>query len=145
MDSKMLKPFNSFGESNRKLAEQTDKANALAQEKTVLQQNWTALPLPPGMPPPRGREKGAGANNRQLAQQKELASQAAGERDKLQARLTALTADAEAATALRARIKFSKSNWLISLLGLHLRDAKPAACRAQAKLLLCNRTKTFAA
>jgi tetratricopeptide (TPR) repeat protein len=110
IDSKTLLAIQqSLAESNRKLAEQTDKANALATEKATLQQKlnsmapaeWNASAL-------ETAKKALEQTSRQLTQQKELTSQAAAERDKLQARLTALTTEAEAASALRSENQILK-------------------------------------
>jgi tetratricopeptide (TPR) repeat protein len=110
MDSKSLQQTQqALAESNRKLAEQTEKANTFALEKTALQQKldslrptaWNATALD-------ATKKALEQATRQLAQQKDLAAESTAERNKLQAQLTALTTEAEAATALRAENQILK-------------------------------------
>jgi len=109
-----------LAEANRKLAEQTDKANALAQEKTILQNKvdtmapgaWNATAL-------EATKKALEDANRQLAQQKEISSKLASEKDTLQSRLKGMNLDNEALAALKAE------NELLKKQVTDLRTAQP--------------------
>jgi len=95
--------------ANRKLAEQTEKANALELEKKALQKkldslipsHWNAASI-------EATKRGLEDANRQLAEQKKLASKLALEKEALQVRLRSSSADAAAATALRAENQLLK-------------------------------------
>lgn len=92
-----------LSDANRKLAEQTEKANALAQEKAVLQNKvdamkpneWNATAL-------ETTKKALEEANRQLAQQKDASLKLASEKENLQSRLKSLSTDNEALAALKA-------------------------------------------
>jgi Flp pilus assembly protein TadD len=90
-------------DANRKLAEQTDKANTLAQEKAALQNKvntmapseWNASAL-------EATKKALEDANRQLAEQRQLSSKLASERESLQSRLKGMNVDNETLAALKA-------------------------------------------
>ncbi len=92
-----------LAQTNRKLADQTAKAQALEQEKKALQKkldslipsNWNATSI-------EATKSGLEEANRQLAEQKQLVSKLTLEKNALQNRLRSTSADAEATKALRA-------------------------------------------
>ena len=110
-----------LSEANRKLAEETERANALAQEKAILQKKvdtmkpneWNATAL-------ETTKKALEEANRQLAQQKELSTKLGSEKETLQSRLKSLSADNEALAALKAE------NELLKKQVTDLRSAQPA-------------------
>ncbi len=115
-----------LAEANRKLAEQTKTANALALEKTALQTRLNNLtPSPANAASLDATRKALADANRKLADQAKLASAAALEKAALQDRLKALQADAEAGTALRAE------NQLLKKQLASLNAAPPPATKAE--------------
>lgn len=92
-----------LNDANRKLAEQTDKANALAQEKAALQNKvntmapseWNASAL-------EATKKALEDANRQLAEQRQLSSKLVSEKESLQSRLKGMNVDTETLAALKA-------------------------------------------
>src|SRR5882762_5174141 len=77
-----------LSDANRKLAEQTDKANALAQEKTALQNKVnTMMPSAWNASALEATKKALEDANRQLAQQREASSKLASEKETLQSKL----------------------------------------------------------
>jgi tetratricopeptide (TPR) repeat protein len=98
-----------LAEANRKLADQTKTANALALEKTALQNKLNNLaPSASNAAALDTARKALEDANRKLAEQSKLASQLALDKAALQGRLQALNTDAEAATALRAENQLLK-------------------------------------
>ena len=98
-----------LAESNRKIAEQTDRINALAQEKAAMQQKLdTLLPSSWNASALEAAKKALEDKTHELAAQKDAAIKAAAERDKLQARVNELSTEAEAASALRAENELLK-------------------------------------
>lgn len=91
-----------LAEANRRLTEQTDKANALAQERTALQNkldnlvpaDWNATNI-------AATRQALVDANRQLTEQTALSAKLTQEKDELQSRLKNLAPDADAAAALR--------------------------------------------
>ena len=104
-----------LAEANRKLEEQTKTANALALEKTALQNKLNNLaPSSSNAADLEAAKKAIEDANRKLADQSKLASGLANEKEALQSRLKTLNADAEAAAALRAEnqlLKKQVANW----------------------------------
>jgi tetratricopeptide (TPR) repeat protein len=92
-----------LNDANRKLAEQTDKANTLAQEKAALQNKvnsmapseWNAVAL-------EATKKALEDANRQLADQRQASSRLASEKESLQSRLKGMNVDNETLAALKA-------------------------------------------
>jgi len=92
-----------LSDANRQLAEQTDKANTLAQEKAVLQRKvdtmapsaWNASAL-------EATKKALEDANRQLADQRQLSTKLASEKESLQSRLKGMNVDNETLAALKA-------------------------------------------
>jgi hypothetical protein len=82
-----------LAETNRKLSAQTDKANALAQEKQFLQNKLSALvPENSNAAAFEASKKALDEANRQLAEQKALSARLALEKDALQAHIKTLAA-----------------------------------------------------
>jgi Flp pilus assembly protein TadD len=98
-----------LAEADRKLAEQTRTASALALEKAALQ---AKLDHPAASPPNAAEleasKKALQEANLKLDEQSKLASGLAQEKEALQARLKTLSADAEASAALRAENQLLK-------------------------------------
>ncbi len=98
-----------LADTTSRLAEQTDKADALAQDKKALQSklddliaaSWNSTNI-------AATKKALDESNRELAAQTALASKLAREKDDLQARVRDLSADAGAASALRAENEILK-------------------------------------
>ena len=96
-------------EANRKLSEQTDKANLLANEKNALQAKlktlepnaWNAAALD-------ATKKALEEANRQIISQREAATKLASEKAALQTKLNAMSAEIDAAGALRAENQLLK-------------------------------------
>ena len=109
-DTKALEEVRqSLAEANRKLAEQTKAASALALEKTALQNRLNNLtPSPANAAELETTRKALQDANRKLAEQSNLASGWALEKEALQNRLKTLSADTEAAAALRAENQILK-------------------------------------
>ena len=92
-----------LAEANRKLAEQSERNNSLAQEKAVLQKKmdtmrpseWNATAL-------EATKKALEDANRQLAQQREISGRLTSEKETLQAKLKGMNVDNEALAALKA-------------------------------------------
>jgi cytochrome c-type biogenesis protein CcmH/NrfG len=98
-----------LAEANRKLAEQTKTANALALEKSDLQTKLNNLTSSPSNAAElKAAKKSLADTNRKLADQSKLASAVAGEKEALQTRLNVLSAEAEAAVTLRAENQLLK-------------------------------------
>lgn len=92
-----------LAEANRKLAEQTSRANNLAQEKQFLQNKLSVLaPGEENATALAATRKALAQANAKLSQQTVLASRMALEKDALQSRVRALSLDGGAAAALRA-------------------------------------------
>jgi Flp pilus assembly protein TadD len=91
-----------LAEANRRLAEQTENAVALAEEKTKLQSKLDSLiPVSWNATNIAATRKALDDANRQLTEQTTLAAKFLQEKDALQLQLKTLTPDAEAAAALR--------------------------------------------
>jgi Flp pilus assembly protein TadD len=103
-DSKALaEAQQALAEANRKLADQIQKANALAQDKQFLASKLSLLSQSQDNAAALETTKKALADaNRQLAQQKQLGTQLASEKEALDARVKSLSAESDAVTALRA-------------------------------------------
>jgi hypothetical protein len=115
-----------LAEANRKLTEQAKTANALALEKTALQDKLNNLAASPSNAAElEGAKKALEDANRKLADQTKLASGLTLEKETLQARLKALTADAEAGAALRAE------NQLLKKQVADLKAAAPPTAKAE--------------
>jgi tetratricopeptide (TPR) repeat protein len=92
-----------LADANRKLAEQTDKASTLTQEKDVLQKRvdamkpneWNASAL-------EATKKALEDANRQLAEQRQISTRLASEKDTLQSKLKGMSVDSETLAALKA-------------------------------------------
>jgi hypothetical protein len=98
-----------LGETNRKLAEQTKIANALALEKAGLQTKLDNLAAsPPNAAELEPARKALQEANLKLVEQSKLASGLALEKETLQARLKTLSAEAEASAVLRAENQLLK-------------------------------------
>jgi Flp pilus assembly protein TadD len=98
-----------LAETDRKLAEQTKTANALALEKAALQAKLDQFAAtPPNTADLEASKKALQEANLKLDEQSKLASGLAQERETLQARLKTLSADAEASTALRTENQLLK-------------------------------------
>jgi len=104
VDAKGLqKSQQALTEANRKLEEQTQKANALALEKQALQtkldslipSQWNAGTLD-------NTKKALAEANAKLARQTEIATRLASEKEALQSRVKTLSADNELVSVLRA-------------------------------------------
>jgi tetratricopeptide (TPR) repeat protein len=122
-----------LSEANRKLAEQTDKANALAQEKAVLQNKvntmvpseWNASAL-------EATKKALEDANRQLADQRQISSKLASEKESLQSRLKGMNVDNEALAALKAENDILKKQ--VADLRTGQSDATTKLAQAQAEI-----------
>ena len=115
-----------LADADRKLAEQTKAANALAAEKTALQAKLDQLAAsPPNAAELAANKKALQEADLKLAEQSKLASGLAQEKETLQARLKTLSADAEAAAALRAE------NQLLKKQLADLKAAPPPEDKAQ--------------
>jgi Flp pilus assembly protein TadD len=98
-----------LNDANRKLAEQTDKANTLAQEKAALQNKvatmapseWNASAL-------EATKKALEDANRQLVEQRQLSTKLATEKESLQSRLKGMNLDTETLAALKAENELLK-------------------------------------
>lgn len=109
-----------LAEANRKVTEQTDKANTLAQEKAALQKKvdtmkpseWNASAL-------EATKKALEDANRQLAEQRQLSTKLASEKEILQSKLKGLNVDGEALAALKAE------NELLKKQVVDLRNVRP--------------------
>ena len=90
-------------EANRKLAEQTQRADRLAEEKKFLESKLIQLsPSPENGPALESTRKELAEATRQLAEQKALAAKLDSEKAALQARLDAAGGQSDALAALRA-------------------------------------------
>jgi hypothetical protein len=90
-------------EANKKLAEQTQKFNGLAQEKKFLEAKLAQLaPTPDNASALESAKKALAEANRQLAAQKDLAAKLTAEKDALQSRLKNPSSDSDTVAALRA-------------------------------------------
>jgi tetratricopeptide (TPR) repeat protein len=115
-----------LAEANRKLEEQTRTANALALEKTALQNKLNNLaPSPSNAAALEAAKKALEDANHKLADQSKLASGLAHEKETLQTRLKTLNAEAEAAAALRAE------NQLLKKQVADLKAAPPPTAKAE--------------
>jgi hypothetical protein len=120
-----------LAETNRKLAEQTKTADALAMEKATLQAKLDR----PAASPPNATELEATKNalqeaNLKLAEQSKRSSALALEKEALQARLKTLGAAAEASAALRAENQLLKKQ-LADLKAAPPPEDKPEQARRQ--------------
>jgi len=98
-----------LAEANRKLADQTKRADVLAREKQTLQERLEGLPTSAENAAQMDRIKQARDEaQRKLTAQTSLAAKLASEKEALQARIQTLTAGAEAAESLRAENKILK-------------------------------------
>lgn len=96
-------------EASRKLKEQTERANALAAEKTVLQKRLDSLTPSADNAAELDRLKQARAEaERKLADQTNLATRLAAEKEALQNRVQALSESAAGTEALRAENELLK-------------------------------------
>jgi Tfp pilus assembly protein PilF len=92
-----------LAEANRKLDNQTKRADALAQEKQYLQSKLSALaPTPENAGALAAARKELVDADTRLASETQLATRLAQEKDVLLSRVKELTADKDAASALRA-------------------------------------------
>jgi Tfp pilus assembly protein PilF len=115
-----------LAETNRKLAEQTKAANALALEKTALQTKLNNLTPSPSTETELNATKKALADaNLKLAEQSRQSAGLALEKEALQARLKALSAEAAAATAL------STENEVLKKQLAELKAAPPSADKGE--------------
>jgi Tfp pilus assembly protein PilF len=122
-----------LSEANRKLAEQTDKANTLAQEKTALQNKvntmvpseWNAAAL-------EATKKALEDANRQLADQRQLSTKLASEKESLQSRLKGMNVDNETLAALKAENEVLKKQ--VTDLRSGQSDAITKLAQAQAEI-----------
>ena len=93
-----------LAESNRKLAEQTEKANALAAEKVALQKKLESLAHGQSNAASMEASKKALASaNRELADQKLAVAKVLFDKEALEARLRFAQADAEALASMRVQ------------------------------------------
>ncbi|HVV02281.1 MAG TPA: tetratricopeptide repeat protein [Verrucomicrobiae bacterium] len=98
-----------LNEANRKLADETKRADALAAEKTSLQNKLKDLNASAyNASKMEATKKALDETDRKLARQKAAADKAASERDELLAKVKTLTAESEAASALRAENQIIK-------------------------------------
>jgi Tfp pilus assembly protein PilF len=98
-----------LAEADRKLAEQTKAANALALEKASLQAKLDHLAAsPPNAAELEASKQALQQANLKLDAQSRVAADLAHDREALQARLKTLSADAEAAAALRTENQLLK-------------------------------------
>ncbi len=98
-----------LAEASRKLKEQTERANALAAEKTVLQKRLDSLTPSADNASELDRLKQARAEaERKLADQTNLATRLAAEKEALQNRVQALSESAATTEALRAENELLK-------------------------------------
>ena len=119
-------------EANRKLSEQTDKANLLANEKNALQAKiktlepnaWNAAALDATI-------KALEEANRQILSQREAATKLASEKAALQTKLNAMSAEIDAAGALRAENQLLKKQ----LADVRSSSSTPASSTAATKQL----------
>jgi tetratricopeptide (TPR) repeat protein len=113
-----------LSETNRKLAEQTSKAQTLESEKKALQKKLDSLiPSQWNAASIESTKKGLEDANRQLAEQKQLASKLTLEKEALENRLRSSNTDAEAAKAMRAENQVLKKQ-LADLKASHSVSAK---------------------
>jgi hypothetical protein len=120
-------------DANRKLAEQTDKANTLAQEKAALQNKvntmapneWNAAAL-------ETTKRALEDANRQLADQRQLSSRLASEKESLQSRLKGMNVDSETLAALKAENEVLKKQ--VADLHTGQSDATAKLSQAQAEI-----------
>ncbi|HOX56074.1 MAG TPA: tetratricopeptide repeat protein [Candidatus Paceibacterota bacterium] len=115
-----------LAEANRSLAEKTKAADALAAEKTLLQEKLNSLtPSPANAAELEAAKKALETANLKLAEQSKLASDLASDKETLQARMKALSTEAEAAAALRAE------NQLLKQQVADLKAAPPPSSKAE--------------
>jgi Flp pilus assembly protein TadD len=122
-----------LNDANRKLAEQTDKANTLAQEKAALQNKvnsmapneWNATAL-------EATKKALEDANRQLAEQRQVSSKLASEKESLQSRLKGMSVDNETLAALKAENEVLKRQ--VADLRTGQSDATTKLAQAQAEI-----------
>jgi len=96
-------------EANRKLNEQSERADALALEKKALENRLqTLIPAANTAPEIEALKKARDEADRKLAEQNNLALQLAGEKKALLERVKTLSASADAAEALRAENELLK-------------------------------------
>jgi Putative Zn-dependent protease, contains TPR repeats len=122
-----------LNDANRKLAEQTDKASTLAQEKAALQKKvdtmapseWNASAL-------EATKKALEDANRQLADQRQLSTKLASEKESLQSRLKGMTVDNETLVALKAENEVLKKQ--VADLRGGQSDATTKLAQAQAEI-----------
>jgi hypothetical protein len=122
-----------LSEANRKLAEQTDKATTLAQEKAALQNKvntmvpseWNAAAL-------EATRKALEDANRQLADQRQLSTKLATEKESLQSRLKGMNVDNETLAALKAENEVLKKQ--VTDLRSGQSDATTKLAQAQAEI-----------
>jgi tetratricopeptide (TPR) repeat protein len=103
-DTELLNQFRrDLADTRRKLAGQTQKADALALEKQALQKKLDDLaPASGNAPELEATRKALEDTSRKLVLQSELESRFSKEKETLQSRIKALEADADAAAVLRA-------------------------------------------
>jgi tetratricopeptide (TPR) repeat protein len=115
-----------LAEANRKLAEQTKTANALAQERTALQTTLNNITPSASTAAELGATKKALQEaNLKLAEQSKLTSGLALEKETLQVRVKTLSSDAAAAAAL------GTENQLLKKQLADLKAAPPSADKAE--------------
>jgi tetratricopeptide (TPR) repeat protein len=120
-------------DANRNLAEQTDKANTLAQEKAALQNKvntmapneWNAAAL-------EATKKALEDANRQLVEQRQLSSKLASDKESLQSRLKGMNVDSETLAALKAENDVLKKQ--VADLRTGQSDATTKLAQAQAEI-----------
>ncbi len=121
-------------QTKAELAEQTRRANALEEERNYFKNKLNNLaPSSYNSNAIDATRKTIQAMERKLDEQTKLASQLAGERNALQARVKALTADADAAAALRTENQILKKQ-LADLKSLPAAGSKPDDARRQLAL-----------
>ncbi len=122
-------------EANRRLSEQTEKANQLASERNALQAKiktlepnaWNSAALD-------ATRKALEEANRQIIVQRDAAAKLAADKTALQTRLTAMSAEIDAAGALRAENQLLKKQ-LAELRSSGSSAASPASGALASKLL----------
>jgi chromosome segregation ATPase len=119
-----------LAEANRKLAEETRRANTLAEEKKQLQAKLESL-IPSGwnLANIEKTKQALEDANRQLAEQQEIARKLRAEKEALELRAGAPVADASAASALRAENELLKKQ--LRPQGFVFRSARTRDLRAQ--------------
>jgi tetratricopeptide (TPR) repeat protein len=124
-----------LADARRQLAQATEKAQSLEQEKKVLQsQMRNASPAAANASTSEQTRKALEDANRRLAEQTETASKLALEKEALQSRMRTLTTSAEAAAALRAENEILKKQLAGSTTDGKSEDPTRQLAQAQARI-----------